>query len=110
MARGTDRAMKTTDGSMERMILSNFSVKSKFPRHPFTIGPKEASFTHDTSMSRGSEWDESNLHNTFDLLQSSSEVLISKYSRCLENSGFGVRCLRMRGEALRLRRIIIRGR
>lgn len=58
MPRGTDNAIKIADGSIERMIFSNFSVKSKFPRQPSTVGPKESSFTHlDNSMpGTGSDW------------------------------------------------------
>ena len=58
MPRGTDNAIKIADGSIERMIFSNFNVKSKFPRQPSTVGPKETSLTHlDNSMpGTGSGW------------------------------------------------------
>lgn len=45
MTLGTERAIKTAEGSMERMMFSNFSVKSKSPRQPLTIGPKALSST-----------------------------------------------------------------
>lgn len=59
MPRGTDNAIKIADGNIERIIFSNFSVKSKFPRQPSTAGPKETSLTHlNNSMpGTGSGWD-----------------------------------------------------
>lgn len=43
---GTDRAMDTAEGSIDKMIFSNFSVKSKFPRQPLMIGPNAVSSIH----------------------------------------------------------------
>lgn len=46
MIRVRANTMNAEAGMRDRKILSNLSVKSKFPRHPTTAGPKAESPWH----------------------------------------------------------------